>query len=260
MSHKLLIDVADGVATLTFNRPDAANAMDLEVMQDLMHAAIRCDEDPSIRAVVITGNGRFFSAGGDLAAFDSGSDVGTVLKEMTTYFHAAISRFVRMDAPVITAVNGTAAGAGFSLVTASDIVIAGDSAKFLSAYTAANNSPDGASTFFLPRLVGMRRALELMVTNRRLSAEEALDWGLVTSVVPDADLRAASAELANELAAGATLAFGGTKRLLADSFSNSLETQMELEARSIAQLAQTNDGVEGRAAFFEKRRPVFTAT
>lgn len=260
MSDKLLFEMRGAVALLTFNRPDKANAMDLEFMQDLMRAAIRCDEDRAVRAVVVTGNGRFFSAGGDLSAFAEAEDVGQLLKEMTTYFHAAISRFARMNPPLIAAVNGPAAGAGFSFAAASDLVIAAESAKFVSAYTAANNSPDGSSTFFVPRLVGMRRAMELMLTNRTLSAAEALEWGLINRVVADDELMDAALELAEELAAGATLSFGAVKRLLQESFSDTLETQMEREARSIAELAQTNDGVEGRTAFFEKRKPNFTAT
>ncbi len=261
MSDKLLIEVEDDVATLTFNRPDKANAMDLELMQDLMHAAIRCDEDPGIRAVIVTGTGRFFSAGGDLAAFvGAGEEVGRLLKEMTTYFHSAISRFARMDPPLISAVNGIAAGAGFSFVAASDLALAAESAKFVSAYTAANNSPDGSSTYFVPRLVGMRRAMELMLTNRQLSAPEALDWGLINQVVADDVLMETVRELAVQLAQGATLAYGAVKRLLQESFSDTLETQMERETRSIAALAQTNDGREGRAAFLEKRPPKFTAT
>ena len=258
--EKVLFDVVDGVAAVTFNRPDEANAMDLEVMHTLMQLAIQCDEDAGIRAVVISGNGRFFSAGGDLASFHAaGDDAGALIKEMTTYYHAAISRFARMDAPVIAAVNGMAAGAGFSLVAACDLAIAAESAKFTSAYTAASLSPDGSSTYFVPRLVGMRRAMELMITNRRLDATEALEWGLVNRVVPDEELGAESMALGRQLAKGATLAFGRVKTLLQDSLAGTLETQMELEARSIAALTHTHDGREGVAAFREKRQPNFEA-
>lgn len=256
--EKVLFDVADGVGAVTFDRPDDANAMDLEVMLRLMHISIECDEDPSIRAVLITGNGSFFSAGGDLQAFsDAGDNAGALIKEMTAYFHAAVSRFSRMDAPVIAAVNGMAAGAGFSLVAACDLAIAAESARFTSAYTAASLSPDGSSTYFVPRLVGLRRAMELMLTNRRLNAAEALDWGLINRVVPDEDLAAESMELARQLAHGATLAYGTVKSLLHNSFADTLETQMELEARGIAALTHTHDGQEGVAAFREKRAPKF---
>lgn len=256
--EKILFETTGGVATITFNRPDHANAMDRELMYELMHAAIRCDEDPTIRAVVVTGSGSFFSAGGDLAAFaDAGDDAGMLLKEMTTYFHSAMSRLSRMDAPVIAAVNGTAAGAGFSFVAACDLAIAADSAMFTSAYTAASLTPDGSSTYFVPRLVGMRRAMELMLTNRRLSAHEALEWGLINQVVAADELMATAGSLATRLASGGTLAFGAVKRMLHESFSGTLETQMEMEARSIAAMSHTEDGREGITAFFEKRRPEF---
>ncbi|MCP3976103.1 MAG: enoyl-CoA hydratase [bacterium] len=256
--EKVLFDVVDGVGAVTFNRPDQANAMDLEVMQHLMHISIECDEDPAIRSVIITGNGSFFSAGGDLASFQSAGDhAGSLIKEMTTYYHAAISRFSRMNAPVIAAVNGMAAGAGFSLVAACDLAIAAESSRYTSAYTAASLSPDGSSTYFVPRLVGMRRAMELMVTNRRLSAQEALEWGLVNRVVPDEELMGTAMDLARELAHGATLAFGKVKELLHNSFTGTLETQMEFEARGIAGLTHTHDGREGVAAFSEKRAPNF---
>jgi 2-(1,2-epoxy-1,2-dihydrophenyl)acetyl-CoA isomerase len=256
--EKILFEVDDAVATVTFNRPDNANAMDLPLMRELMHAAIRCDEDPSIRAVIATGAGSFFSAGGDLGAFaEAGDDAGALLKEMTTYFHAAVSRFSRMNAPILAAVNGTAAGAGFSFVAACDLAIAADTAVFTSAYTAASLTPDGSSTYFVPRLVGLRRAMDLMLNNRRLTAGEALEWGLVNRVVPADELMDAVREEAGRLSRGGTLAFGAVKRMLHGSFSGSLETQMEMEARSIADMSRTRDGREGISAFLDKRRPHF---
>lgn len=249
----------DGVATITMNRPDAANALNLTMARELGELAIRCDEDPSIRAVVLTGSGRFFSAGGDIAGFhEAGDRVGSLVKEMTMHFHAAVSRFNRMDAPVVGAVNGMAAGAGFSLSSSCDILLAAESAVFLSAYTASALTPDGSSTYFIPRLVGLRRAMDLMLTNRRLSAAEALEWGMVSQVVPDDDLMSTATELAARLAIGPTKAFGATKRMLHDSLSSSLETQMELEARTIADITKTADAREGITAFLEKRRPSFT--
>lgn len=257
----LIFDVAEGVATITMNRPDAANALNLTMAKELGQVAIRCDEDPGIRAVVLTGMGRFFSAGGDIAGFKSaGGEAGMLLKDMTMHFHAAVSRFSRMDPPLIGAVNGMAAGAGFSFAISCDIVIAAESAQFLSAYTVSALTPDGSSTYFLPRLVGLNRAMDLMILNRRLSAEEALDWGLVTRVVPDDDLSASVAELSGRLAAGPTKAYGGVKRMLHESLSSSLETQMELEARTIADISRTADAREGITAFLEKRPPVFHGT
>jgi 2-(1,2-epoxy-1,2-dihydrophenyl)acetyl-CoA isomerase len=176
---------------------------------------------------------------------------------MTVYFHAAVSRFSRMDPPIIAAVNGMAAGAGLSLVAACDLVVAAESAQFVSAYTAASLSPDGSSTYYLPRLVGWRRSLELMLTNRRLSATEALEWGLANRVVADARLMDEAKALGRHLAEGATQAYGAVKRLLQESFAGMLETQMELEARTIAGLSHTQDAREGIAAFLAKRAPVF---
>jgi 2-(1,2-epoxy-1,2-dihydrophenyl)acetyl-CoA isomerase len=251
--------VKDNIARITLNRPDAANALNIDMSKDLMHAALQCSEDPNIRAVIITGNGRMFCAGGDLKSFAlQGENLAYHLKEVTTYLHAAVSRFTRMDAPVIGAVNGTAAGAGMSLACSCDLVLAAESAKFTMAYTRAGLTPDGSSTYFLPRIVGLKRALELTMTNRLLSAQEAEQWGIVTKVVPDAKLQAEADALAAQLAAAATGALGGSKRLLHNAWNDTLDTQMELEAQAIAVRARTADGREGIAAFLEKRAPKFT--
>jgi 2-(1,2-epoxy-1,2-dihydrophenyl)acetyl-CoA isomerase len=257
--ENLRFELADGVATITLYRPDAANAIDLALARELMHVAIRCDEDASVRAVLLTGAGKMFCAGGDLKSFAAQGDrLPSLLKEITTNLHASTSRFARMAAPLVVAVNGTAAGAGFSIAISGDLVVMAESAKLTMAYTAAGLSPDGSSTWFLPRLVGMRRAQELMLTNRRLSAAEALEWGLVNQVVPDAELAATAGALAKQLASGATRAFGTVKSLLASTFSESLETQMELEARGIAAMAGGADGREGIEAFVAKRAPKFS--
>ena len=252
----LLYEVKDHVARITFNRPDAANALDMEMGRELMHVAIRASEDAAVRAVLLTGAGKMFSGGGDLKSFAAQEDrLPGHLKEVALYLHAAISRFVRMDAPVIAAVNGSAGGAGMSLCLFADIALAAESAKFTLAYTRAGLSPDGGSTYFLPRIVGVRRALELALTNRVLTAREAMDWGIVNKVVPDAQLQAEADALARQLASGATHALGAAKRLLHHSFSESLETQMELEAQAIAEQARGAHAREGIAAFIAKRPP-----
>jgi 2-(1,2-epoxy-1,2-dihydrophenyl)acetyl-CoA isomerase len=257
--ENITLERQDGVATLTLNRPNAANSIDIALARELMDAAIVCDDDPATRAVILTGAGAMFSAGGDLRSFrTAGMEVSSRLKELTAYLHAAISRLVRMDAPVIAAVNGMAAGAGFSLAVAADLTIASDAAAFVMAYTNAGLVPDGSSTFFLPRRIGDRRARELMLTNRRLSAAEALDWGVVNQVVPAAELMPTAQKLARTLAAGPTRSFGFTKGLLNASFENGLETQMELEARAIAAASIGPDGQEGIGAFLEKRKPQFS--
>lgn len=246
------------IAIVTLNRPDAANGINLALGHELMQIAIECDENPAIRAVVLTGAGKMFCAGGDLISFNAlGEKLPHGIKELTTYLHAAVSRFARMDAPLITAINGTAAGAGMSLAIASDYAIAAESAKFTMAYTAAGLAPDGSSSFWLPRLVGLRRAQELILTNRRLSAQEAFEWQLVNRVVADADVLPEAIKLAEQLGAGPTRAFGTAKKLLLSTFNESLETQMEFEAQGIAAMSNSQDGKEGIAAFGEKRKPVF---
>lgn len=258
----LELAVEDGVATLTLSRPDAANALNARMMEELLEAAIRCDEDPAVRAVLLTGAGaKAFCAGGDLAEFHGlGDGLPAALKRMTTHLHGAISRFARGDAPLVAAVNGVAAGAGMSLACAADLVLAARSARFTPAYTRAGLVPDGSLTFTLERLVGLRRAQELVLTNRMLSAEEAQTWGLVTRVTEDAALADEGRTLARELARGPTRAFGIARRLLLRAAGDDLEAQMEHEARAIADAARSPDGREGIAAFLEKRPPRFTGS
>ena len=256
--NTLLYEVKDRVARITLNRPDAANALNDEMGRELMQVAIRASEDRDVRAVILTGAGRMFCGGGDLKHFAAQEDrLPGHLKELAGCLHLAISRFVRMDAPVIAAVNGSAGGAGLSLALFADLVIAAESAKFTLAYTRAGLSPDGGSTFFLPRMIGVRRALEMALTNRVLTAKEALEWGMITKVVADAQLQAEANAMATQLAAGATGALGMAKRLMHHSFSESLETQMELEAQGIAEMARTAHAREGIAAFIAKRPPDF---
>jgi 2-(1,2-epoxy-1,2-dihydrophenyl)acetyl-CoA isomerase len=254
----VLLQRADAVATITLNRPDAYNALDLALGRDLFHAVLEVDEDPGVRCVVLTGAGRAFCGGGDVKDFAGSLDrIGVLVKELTTYVHGAVSRLVRSPKPVIVAINGTAAGGGLSLALAGDLVLAGESAKLTMAYSRIAATPDGSSSYFLPRLIGLRRAMELYLTNRVLTAKEALEWGLVTRVVPDGELAGAAAALARELAQGPTRAFGGAKLLFHQSTHESLETQMELESQAIAASGHTEDFREGVTAFASKRTPTF---
>lgn len=251
--------IEDNIATITLNRPEAANAMNPLMGKELSLSAIACQENTAVRAVIIKANGKMFCAGGDLAEFAAaGEAIGTLIREMAGDLHLAISRLTRLNAPVIAAVQGTAAGAGFSLAVAADITIAAEHAKFTMAYTNAGLSPDGSSTYFLPRRIGDRKARELMLTNRVLSAEEAVSWGIINQAVPADQLDSTVDALAKQLANGPTLAFGSVKTLLNQSFDNGLETQMELETREIARLSATADGQEGIQAFLAKRKPEFT--
>ncbi|MEV3904837.1 enoyl-CoA hydratase/isomerase family protein [Mycobacterium sp. NPDC050551] len=244
------------VARIGLNRPDAANGMNDTMTRELADAAKRCDT-ASVKVVVLTGAGRFFCAGGDLKSFASAPSRGAYIKGVADDLHRAISTFARTDAVLITAVNGTAAGAGFSLAITGDLVLAAESATFTMAYTKVGLSPDGSSSYYLPRLVGLRKAQELMLTNRTLTAAEAVEWGLATEVVPDAELGERATALAEKVAAGARGSGGAVKYLLLNSLKNSLEEQMELEGRLIADRADSADGREGVDAFLAKRRPEF---
>jgi 2-(1,2-epoxy-1,2-dihydrophenyl)acetyl-CoA isomerase len=253
----VLFEVRDNVAHVTLNRPQTSNALDLEMAKRLMAAALRCEADKSVRGVLLKGEGRSFCAGGDVKVFLAQKELPAYLREITSYLHLAISRFARLDAPVIAAVQGSAAGGGFSLAISCDLVLAAESATFLMAYSKIGMAPDGGSTYFLPRLVGLKRAMELALTNRALSAREACEWGMVTEVVPQENLKSRAEELVQELAQGPTGAFGSAKRLLHVGWNQTLETQMELESRAIAETGGTADGQEGIRAFVEKRKTKF---
>ena len=260
MEHKeLIFEVKDRVATITINRPDRYNALTLRMVEELQELVQACDEDRGIRAVVLTGAGQAFCAGGDVREFvERAETLSLHLKRLLTFFHGAVSGMSRMAKPVIAGVNGVAAGAGMSLAMACDLAVAAESARFTMAYSKIGATPDGSSTYFLPRLVGLRRALELTYTNRVLTAREAEAWGLVNRVVPDAEFPAALTALAVEVAAGPTLALGRAKRLFLMSAHESLETQMENETQLIALSSKTADFREGIKAFAEKRKPIFS--
>jgi 2-(1,2-epoxy-1,2-dihydrophenyl)acetyl-CoA isomerase len=254
----LTVERANHVARLTLNRPDAYNALNLALGRELFAVALELDEDPDVRCIVISGAGRAFCAGGDVKDFvDNLGRIGAHIKELTTYLHGVISRLCRSDKPVIMAVNGVAAGGGLSLALAGDLVMATESARFTMAYSKIAASPDGSSSYFLPRIIGLRRAMELYFTNRVLTAREAADWGLITRAVPDTEFAGAVEAQARELAQGPTRAFGIAKRLLHQSTWESLETQMELEAQGIAACGHTEDFRAGVTAFAQKSTPTF---
>lgn len=232
--------------------------MNLEMAKDLMNVSIECDVNPEIRAVIITGSGRFFSAGGDLKnIYEQGANRASYIKEITALINVAISRFTRMDAPIISAVNGVAAGAGMSLAIAADFVIAAESARFTMGYTKAGLIPDISGSYFLPRIIGIKRALELTLMNPILSAKDALDLGIVTKVVSDTDLMIEANAIASTLAYGAISAIGETKRLLHQGWYQALETQMESESQILARMSTQSEAIEGISAFLEKRKPNF---
>jgi 2-(1,2-epoxy-1,2-dihydrophenyl)acetyl-CoA isomerase len=244
------------VQTITLNRPDKLNAFTLSLHQELQ-AALDEARDPAVRAVVITGAGRGFSAGQDLTAFGESGDVAAMLR--ATY-HVNVTAIRSLEKPVLAAVNGVCAGAGLSLACACDIRLASDAAFFVPGFIGIGLIPDSGGTYFLQRLLGTARAFEWMTSNRRLTAAEAHAWGLVSEVV-EADLFSARvAERAAELAAAPTRAIALTKRLYDEAATSTLADQLEREAEAQAAAAQTDDFREGVAAFGEKREARFSGS
>lgn len=245
------------VATITLQRPEAANAFNETMFKELYDVVLHALSEADTRVILLNSVGKVFCAGGDLTEFAHSDHLKPHVLRLTTLFHSTVARLARAKAPVIAAVQGSAGGAGMALVLGADLVLASESARFTMAYTAAGLAPDGSSTFYLPRLVGLRRALELTLTNRRLSAQEALDWGIVNRVLPAESLQDEALDLARQLAAGPPLAYAAAKRLLQRSLDQSLETQLEDEAQAIAATSATADAREGICAFLEKRPPQF---
>ncbi len=241
------------VQTITLNRPDKLNAF-TRAVHDGLREALEAAASPEVRAVVITGAGRGFSAGQDLTEFGEGGDVGSLLR--ATY-HVNINLSRSLEKPVIAAVNGVCAGAGLSLACACDIRIARDDAFFVPGFVGIGLIPDSGGTYFIQRLLGTPRAFEWMTSNRRLTAAEAHAWGLVSEVVEADAFDARIAERAAALAAGPTRAIAWTKRLFDEAGTNTLEQQLELEAELQTQAAATDDFREGVAAFVEKRAAGF---
>ncbi|KKC26992.1 enoyl-CoA hydratase/isomerase family protein [Sphingomonas sp. SRS2] len=260
MSAATLLFERDGaIARITFNRPEAANTINLALSKALVEAAIECDTNTDIRCVVLTGVGKMFCAGGDIGVMAAaGEKVGPRVGELASILHMAVSRFARMNKPLLTLVNGPAAGAGYGLAIGGDIVLAARSATFTAAYGALGVSPDGGLTWLLPRLVGLRRAQEIIISNRRVDAEEAERIGIITRAVDDDALAEEGAKVANRLAQSAMGAIGTSRALLLGAFANGIESQLELEARGIAANIGSAEGREGVAAFMAKRKPDFS--
>ena len=250
--------VREGVAHVRFARPEGANAVNPAFSRDLRSVMLAIEFDDSVKAVSITAEGRVFCAGGDLKEFHAAGDgLPYLTADMLVDFHGAIYKMNRIAKPFVAGVNGSAGGAGLSIVSAFDLVVCGQSARFTMAYTRAGVTPDGTSSYFLARHIGLRRMLDLTLTNRTLSAAEAESWGLVNRVVPDDQVDTAAAELAQQLADGPAWALGQAKRVIYAGFDSNLEQAGEYEGAVISQAMKTHDGREGIAAFVEKRAPTF---
>ncbi len=231
----VLLTVADGVGHVELNRPEASNTMDLGWADAFLSALETVRDDDAVRVVLLTGRGRMFCAGGDLAAMDAAPEREPFLLELADALHVCVRVLDALEKPVVVGVQGAAAGAGFSLVLGSDLVVAGRSAAFVTAYTSVGLTPDGGQSWLLPRTVGLQRALELTLTPRRLGAEEAAAWGIVTKVVDDDQVQAEARALAERLATGPAVSLGRARRLLRSSFeAPSFSEHLDVEARSIS--------------------------
>lgn len=262
MSSPVLVAVAGGVATVTMNRPEALNALDRALTLALREAILPLEFDPAVRCVVLRG-GRHFMAGGDLKFFATqmsrpGAETRVDFERFIHEVHGLIIAIRRMPKPVVAAVSGAAAGFGLSLMLACDMAVAADDAYFTLAYSLIGATPDGGSTFALPRTVGLKKAMEIAFLGDRFDAAQAERLGLVNRVVPADALAAETAALAARLAAGPTAVYGRTKALLNGSHAASLEAQLQREAEAFATSATEPDFAEGLAAFIAKRKPVFT--
>lgn len=261
MSDLVLADIDSGIATLTLNRPKAMNALDLPMARALAKALVDVENDSAVKAVVLRGEGAFM-AGGDVKAFHEAAQAGpaevrAAVDELIGAAHGAIGTLARMPQPVIASVAGAAAGIGFSLVLATDLAIAAEGTRFTLAYSKIGTSPDGSSTFNLPRLVGSKKAMEIALLSDVFDADEALRLGLVNRVVPADDLAAETRALAERLVSGPAHALAHTKALLRESLVNDLASQLAREQECFVDCAGTEDFKEGVAAFVEKRAPRF---
>ena len=251
--------VTDGVATLCLNRPDQRNAIDLRMAEESLVVARRIAADTSVRAVLICGDGPALTVGGDIGYFveSTPAEFGNLFSRMTTPFHEAFRVLSRIDAPIVTAAHGSVAGGGLGYVYAADIVIAAEGTKFVTAFAGIGLSGDGGGTWHLPRLIGPARAARAYLENRPITAEQALDWGMISEIVPASELRQRAAGLAASLAQGPTRAFGRMRKLLRESWDNDLSHQLLAETEGIKATGDSVDAANAIASFAAKRTPHF---
>jgi 2-(1,2-epoxy-1,2-dihydrophenyl)acetyl-CoA isomerase len=244
---------------IALNRPDVYNALNMEMMVLLGETLSSAAVDDTVKGVIITGKGKAFCSGGDLRSISQQSEnASSVLYRLAPQFHLSIVEIHRMKKPVIAALNGIAAGGGFSLALACDFRLMGESGVLRQAYTSSGLSMDGGGSFALPRLVGMARAMEILAFDEPIPAAKALAWGLVTKVVPDEQVLPESIAMLESLTSRSLHSFAWAKKLMTDSLNNPLESQLELERQGISACATHSDGQEGIRAFIEKRKPDFS--
>jgi 2-(1,2-epoxy-1,2-dihydrophenyl)acetyl-CoA isomerase len=258
MNDPILSQLHGNILEIALNRPDVYNALNLDMMKRLSEALSFAAADDSIKGIVLTGKGKAFCSGGDLKWISQQTEAaGSVLHRLAPQFHLAIIEIRGMGKPVVAAINGVAAGGGFSLALACDFRVMGQSARLQQAYTSSGLSIDGGGSFALPRLVGLARAMEIMAFDQPILSSHALEWGLVTKVVSDDQVLSEALAMLNNLAKTALHSFAWSKRLMTDSLNNTLETQLELERQGISDCAAHPNGQEGIRAFVEKRKPSF---
>lgn len=258
----VVTEVTDGIGTITLNRPQALNALSAEMTEQLIATTGRFERDPNVRCVVLRGAGDNFMAGGDVKGFHKTlvetRDAHIAGMEMrVVHVHQVLYHIRRMPKPVLVSIQGAAAGIGLSLVLAADLAIAADDAFFTLAYRHIGLTADGGSTYFLPRIVGERKALELALLGERFTAQKALELSILNWIVPRAQLAEETMKIARKLADGPTVALGVAKRLIRSSFDNSWDEHSHREAEGMAVAVATEDHLEGATAFVEKRKPVF---
>lgn len=252
------LSIEGGIARLTLNRPDAANAFNEAMTYAFADAVAECSGNANVRCVVLTGSGRYFCGGGDVRSFAAwGSEAPAKVAMLARLVHGAVARLARMNSPVLVLVNGPAAGFGLSLAILGDVVLAAKSASFTAAYTGIGLTPDGGMSWFLPRVAGLRKAQEMILTNRVVGADEAEQIGLISRAIDDDALGIEGRTVAARLARSARTSLGTVRSLLLGSFSTSLEDQLDREAACIAAACGGPEFREGAAAFVEKRNPDF---
>lgn len=258
MSYEtILYQVADGVASITLNRPSKLNAFNDQMISETTDAFKSAGRDTAVRCVLITGMGRAFSSGQDLGDFQGRGENVSIGEHLRHGYHRLVRQMVALEKPIIGAINGIAAGAGCGVALATDIRIAADTASFMLAFSRIGLIPDSGTNWFLPRLVGYARAYEMALTAERVPAARALEWGMLNYVVPSEQLPEISAAWARRLADGPTLAFGLTKRAMNRGWDMTLDESLEYEAHLQEVAGRSQDNREGIAAFVEKREPKF---
>jgi 2-(1,2-epoxy-1,2-dihydrophenyl)acetyl-CoA isomerase len=255
--RNLDLETEDGIARVTFESTSSRNSIDLEFATELVDVATTLGEDPDVRCIVLTHEGDFFGVGADLSQLDGDGGDAPHVRQLAGRLHEAVVQFHQAETPVVGGVDGVAAGAGFSLAILPDLVLLSDRARLEYAYPRIGLTGDGGSTFFLPRLVGLRAAKEIVLLDEPITPDRAVELGLATEVVDAQDFDARLSELAERLASGPTHALGKTNRLLTESFETGLEAQLAAETDVIASATHTEDFARGFAAFFGDGDPEF---